>query len=211
MRYLFSLVFILALTLSVFSQEKLDSLLVLYARVVTADSALPIQNAHVISKFNHWGTISDDNGEFKMLVSPGDSVMVSSIGFSRSIFSVDSNLVLNKDPYIILMGKDTVMINEIIIHAFWDYRTFKHLIVNMEPLNLDNFYPNWEGTELLYQDIHPLAIKGPIQALYDVFSQSARLSRQLIKNRKEYNKLMIQMGRENDTIAPYPDHIMNRW
>jgi len=200
----------MALSLTLVSQQLNDSLLILHARVVTADSSLPLHNAHIISKFNHWGTISNERGEFKMLVNPGDSVMISIVGFSTRVLLIDTNVVLADKPYNILMNKDTILINEIIIHAFWDYRTFKHLIVNMEPLNLDNFYPDWEGTELLYMDPRPLTIKGPIQALYDVFNKSAQLRRQLIKNRKEYNKLMIQMGRPNDTIPDYPEHLMNQ-
>lgn len=199
----------MTVSLTVFSQQLADSLLIFHARVITADSALPLHNVHIISKFNHWGTISNINGEFKMLVSPDDSIMISIIGFSTTVLLVDSNVVMADKPYDILMSKDTIMINEIIIHAFWDYRTFKHLIVNMEPLNLDNFYPDWEGTELLYKDIRPFAFKGPIQALYDAFNRNARIRRQLIKNRKEYNKLMIQMGRESDTIPPYPEHLIN--
>lgn len=208
MKYLISLLFILTVSSTVFSQQVSDSLLILHARVITADSALPLHNVHIISKFNHWGTISNENGEFKMLVNPDDSVMVSIVGFSTKVLVIDSNVVMADKPYEILMGKDTILINEIIIHAFWDYRTFKHLIVNMEPLNLDNFYPDWEGTELLYMDPRPLTIKGPIQALYDVFNKSAQLRRQLIRNRKEYNQLMIQMGRPNDTIPAYPEHLM---
>ena len=210
MKFIFLLFFIFILSATVFSQVVYDSLLVLHGRVITADSALPLHNAHVLSKFNHWGTISDENGEFKMLVSPGDSIMVSSIGFNTTVFQMGSSVILNNEPYEILMGKDTVLINEIIIHAFWDYRTFKQLIVNMEPLNLDNFYPDWEGTGLLYLEPKPLTIKGPIQALYDVFNRSAQLRRQLIRNRKEYNQLMIQMGRPNDTIPAYPEHLINQ-
>jgi len=200
----------MALSLTLVSQQLNDSLLILHARVITADSALPLHNVHIISKFNHWGTISNEKGEFKMLVSPGDSVMISIVGFSTKVLLIDTNVVWADKPYNILMGKDTILINEIIIHAFWDYRTFKQLIVNMEPLNLDNFYPNWEGTELLYMDPRPLTIKGPIQALYDVFNKSAQLRRQLIRNRKDYNKLMVQMGRPNDTIPAYPEHLINQ-
>lgn len=192
-----------------FSQQLNDSLLVFHAKIISADSSLPLHNAHVISKFNRWGTISNENGEFKMLVSNGDSILVSSIGYSPRVLRIDSSEITYGEPFEIIMSKDTIMINEIVIHAFWDYRTFKQLIVNMEPLNLDNFYPDWEGTELMYMEPRPLTIKGPIQALYDVFNRSAQLSRRLIKNREEYNKLMMQMGRPQDTIPAYPEHMIH--
>lgn len=207
MKKLFALFFLLFVFLVSRSQEVNDSLMILHARIVSSDSLIPLHNAHIISKFNHWGTISNDNGEFKMLVNKTDSLMVSSIGFSTYVFRIDSAKISGQKPYEIQLAKDTITINEIVVHAYWDYRTFKQLITHMEPINLDNFYPDWEGTELLYQDIHPLTIKGPIQALYDVFNHTAVLNRKLIKNRREYNKLMMQMGRPNDTIPAYPEHL----
>ncbi|PLX05291.1 MAG: hypothetical protein C0595_00130 [Marinilabiliales bacterium] len=209
MKRILSLIFIIFISTNLFSQKINDSLLIFHARIVSSDSSQPLHNAHIISKFNRWGTISNDNGEFKMLVSNGDSLLISSIGYRPKVLRIDSSKVSFDEAYEIIMHKDTVLINEIVIHAFWDYRTFKQLIVNMEPLNLDNFYPDWEGTELLYRDPTPLTFKGPIQALYDVFNQSAKLRRQLIKNRREYNKLMMQMGRPNDTIPAYPEHIID--
>ena len=77
----------------------------------------------------------------------------------------------------------------------------------MEPLSLEQFYPDWEGTELLYKQPTPMGFKGPVQALYDWLNRSARLQRKLIKNRKEYNKLMMQMGRTQDTIPAIPDYM----
>jgi len=48
---------------SVYAQQITDSLYVLDAVILTNDSLLPIENAHVISKFNRWGTISNKQGQ----------------------------------------------------------------------------------------------------------------------------------------------------
>ena len=77
----------------------------------------------------------------------------------------------------------------------------------MEPLNLDAFYPNWTGSELLYKSVQPAPIGGPIQGLYNVFNRQARLRRKLLKNRKQYNKVMNQMGHPEDTIPAKPEHM----
>jgi len=192
---------------SLSAQQTNDSLLVLNGTVLTSDSLLPVPNAHIISKFNHWGTISNDKGRFKIFVSPYDSVLFTTIGFKPTIVYIDDSVQRELDHFRAFMIKDTVMINEIIIHAFYDYRTFKQMIIEMKPLNLDQFYPDWEGTELLYKQPTPMGFKGPVQALYDWLNRSARLQRKLIKNRKEYNKLMIQMGRAQDTIPAIPEYM----
>ncbi len=106
------------------------------------------------------------------------------------------------------MEKDTIQINEVIIHAFWDYEVFKQMIIDMPPMNLDQFYPDMDENPLMYYNpTVAFAVFHPIQALYDMFNRSARLQRKLIKNRREYNKIMIQMGRPQDTIPAIPEHM----
>lgn len=94
-----------------------------------------------------------------------------------------------------------------VIRAYFDYKTMKQIVINMQPVDLSQFYPNWENTGLLYMEPRPMSFKGPIQALYDVLNRSARLQRKLIRNRKEYNQIMQQMGRYLDTIPAIPEHM----
>jgi hypothetical protein len=193
-------------SLSAQEQEKY-TLFVLDAQLVTSDSLLPVPDAHVISKRKLWGNISNKDGRFKMYVDPYDTLMITSIGFSTRIFILNDS-VRNMDvPIAITMEKDTVLINEVVIHAYWDYEVFKQLIIEMPPLNLDQFYPDMNEDPLMYRQMGPYTIGGPIQALYNVFNRSARLQRKLIKNREEYNKIMIQMGRSKDTIPTIPEHM----
>lgn len=190
------------------SQQLPDSIAVFSGEILTADSLIPVENAHVISKFNHWGTISNEEGKFKMYVSKNDSLLITSVGYRPIILHVLDSMISEDNPYPILMHIDTIRINEVIIRAFWDYQTFKLIVSEMEPMSLDQFYPNYEGTGLLYKDVYPASIKGPVQALYDVLNRDVRLQRKLIRIRKEYNELMIQMGRPEDTIPPKPEHML---
>ena len=190
------------------SQQLPDSIKIFKGKIIEQDSLLPIHNDHIISKFNHWGTISNEEGVFKMYVSENDSLLITSVGYRPLILRINDSIIYENDPFTILMKNDTISINEVIIRAFWDYQTFKLIVSLMEPVNLDQFYPNFKGTGLLYQDIHPASFKGPIQALYDVLNKDVRLQRKLIKIRKQYNELMIQMGRLNDTIPAKPEHTL---
>ena len=185
-----------------------DSLIVLKGRVLSSDSLLPLHNTHVISKFNHWGSITNDQGRFIMYVSRYDSLLLTSVGFTPKILFID-DAVINYpgQEFNILMNKDTIQINEVIIRAFYDYETFKQMIVGMEPLSLDQFYPQWEGTELMYMQPTPKGFKGPVQILYDLLNKDARLQRQMIRNRKSYNELMRQLNRPQDTIPSKPEHM----
>lgn len=199
-------VFALAGINKMYSQQVSDSLYILDAVILTSDSLLPVENAHIISKFNRWGTISNEQGRFKLYVHNFDSVLITSIGYSPLILQMSTSLLSSDSIVRIQLPKDTVTINEVVIRAYFDYRTMKQIVINMQPIDLSQFYPDWEGTELLYLEPHPMSFKGPIQALYDAFNQSARLQRKLVKNRKEYNELMNQMGRYLDTVPAIPEH-----
>ncbi len=192
--------------------QKPDSLLFdLTGKVVASDSLKPIPDAHLISKFNKWGTISDDRGLFRMMVSRNDSLLISSMGYSSRIVQINDSILRLPQPVLFTLDIDTILIHEVIIHGFWDYRTFKQLIINMKPMNLEQFYPDMDANPLLYRNPPTaLVIKGPIQALYDIFNKNARLQRKLIRHRKEYNRLMINLGREKDTIPSIPEHMREK-
>jgi hypothetical protein len=183
----------------------------LSGRILSSDSLKPVYDAHIISKYNKWGTISDENGDFRMLVNPHDSILISSIGFVKRIFHITDSIRNLPQPVVFVLDIDTILIHEVVIHGFWDYRTFKQMVINMKPLDLSQFYPDMDADPLKYvEPTHALTVKGPIQALYDIFNKRARLRRKLIKNREEYNRLMINLGREKDTIPSIPEHMQEK-
>ncbi|HJN06264.1 MAG TPA: hypothetical protein QF480_06585, partial [Bacteroidales bacterium] len=116
-----------------FAQREIDSLYILDAVILTSDSLLPVVNAHVISKFNRWGTISNKQGRFKLYVQDDDSVLITSIGFSPLILQMDAAILSSDNILEIKLPKDTITINEVIIRAYFDYPTMKQIVINMQP------------------------------------------------------------------------------
>ncbi|MDP2724535.1 MAG: hypothetical protein Q8O72_17505 [Bacteroidales bacterium] len=203
---LFLTFFVLA-TLNSWAQNSDRNVVLLEAEVLSSDSLLPVPNAHIISKFNRVGTISNHLGQFKMMVDPNDSLLITSMGYSPLILTITDSIKALPGEMQILLQKDTLMINEVIIRAYFEYEVFKQMVIDMKPIDLSQFYPVWEGTELLYREPTPMTFGGPIQALYDHFNHIARLQRKLLRNREQYNKVMIQMGRPQDTIPAIPEHM----
>lgn len=178
-------------------------------RVKSSDSLINLQNVHVISKLARSGTITDDDGRFWLRGYPTDTLLFSSIGFRRKIVGFSQAQISSEGVFEVLMAKDTVKMEEVVVRAFYDWDTFKYLFVNMttiKPTELERLNEELE-TSLMYVRPAPFTIKGPIQALYDVFNDMARLQRRLERNRKWYNKQMIREGRIQDTIPEKPDHI----
>jgi hypothetical protein len=188
------------------AQQLPDSIFIFNGKVVSTDSLIAVPNAHIISKFNHWGTISNNEGFFKMYASKNDSLLITSVGYRPLIFSIDTSMVNEEEVYTVLMQADTIKINEVIIRAFWDYQTFKLIISQMEPLDFDYDKLNFDENLMLSLPTTGTGLS-PIQALYDRFNKNERLKRKLIKIRKQYNELMIQMGTPNDTVPATPEHM----
>ncbi len=185
-----------------------DSLVFIKGKVITSDSLLPVSDAQIISRHLLWGTISDTNGIFNLYVDVNDTLLISSMGFKNKLLFM-RNYENSFDSLIsIKMEKDTIMLNEVLIRAFWDYETFKQMIIDMRPP--DNIQLEFKNDDMILNRPLQPSIGGPIQALYNVFNHSARLRRKLIKNRKKYNELMIQMGRAQDTIPSIPEHMQER-
>jgi glutaredoxin-related protein len=183
----------------------------LRGRILTSDSLLPMSNVHIISKKARRGTISNPEGNFIVRSMADDSLMLTSIGFVSKIVRITDAMIHSTDTLTFLMRKDTVRMDEVIVRSFYEWETFKYLFVNMKPI--DPVSIEWLNIELerSLTEVRqrPITIKGPIQAMYDLFNHTARIQRRLERNRRWYNQQVIREGRPQDTIPALPPHLRN--
>lgn len=205
LRHLIFVTFLLLFSSALFAQERLW----IEGIIISSDSLLPIKNVHIISQMARSGTISDDQGKFILRGKEIDSVMFSAMGFQRRIVPFDAQKIPEGSVWQVKLHKDTIMMEEVVVRSFYDWPTFKHIFVNMRPIkpvNLD--FINEELKDiLLYMNPAPFTIKGPIQTLYDLFNDVARLQRRMERNRRAYNQQLMKEGRLNEIIPEKPDHL----
>ncbi|HOI31878.1 MAG TPA: carboxypeptidase-like regulatory domain-containing protein [Bacteroidales bacterium] len=185
--------------------------MIIRGKVLSADSLKPVPNVHIISKLARRGTITDKYGGFAFRGYGTDTLLLTSIGFARKIFGTHDSLINQPGGLYILLERDTVQMQEVVVRAFYDWPTFKYLFVHMEPMKafeIEDFTAELESS-LVGVKPAPLTIKGPIQALFDLFNHMARLQRRLVRNRKAYNDQLIREGRIQDTIPEIPEHRRN--
>jgi len=193
------------------AQFNRNKLIELSGIILSVDSLKVVSDAQILSKKNFLGSFSDTLGRFNIIVCPDDSLMFSSLGYTPRIIRITDSILALPRPVTFLMSLDTILIHEIVIHAFWDYETFKQMIIHMEPAPYINISKELEENPLLYkQPTQSLTMKGPIQALYDLLNQKAVIQRKLIRNRREYNRKMIQLGRPQDTIPTTLDYMREK-
>lgn len=184
----------------------------LHGQLLTADSLLPMPNAHVISKYARRGTISDSHGHFSIPTKADDSLLLTSIGFEKKIVHIPDSVIDSPHRFVVFMQKDTVRMEEVVVRSFYDWETFKYLMVNMksiEPVDLDWLHEELERS-LTEIRTAPATFGGPIQALYNILNRTARLQRQMERNRRLYNLQLIRAGRINDTIPARPPHLREK-
>lgn len=203
-----TILFFFLLPLLTLAQERIW----IEGRVLSADSLLPLKNVHIISRMTRSGTITDEEGKFKLRGHEMDTVFFSAVGFQRRILSFDLQRMNQDTDWRVLLRKDTIVMEEVVVRSFYDWPTFKHMFVHMpsiKPVNLD--FINEELKDiLLYVRPSPLTLKGPIQTLYDLFNDMARLQRRLERNRRIYNQQLIREGKMDQLIPEQPDHLIEK-
>jgi len=180
--------------------------------LLSSDSLQPIPDAEVYSRQNVLGTFTDSNGNFSIAVVLGDTLLFSSLGYGNMEVAVDDRLLSLKPPIRFYMKLDTIQMQEVIIHAHWNYRIFKQRILDMKmqthPLNWFNNPKIKPAHQKPYDEGFHLF--SPIQSMYNIFNPQAVLQRKLIRNRRAYNKNMIKLGRPQDTIPSTPGYMRGK-
>ena len=183
-------------------------------KIVTSDSLQPIRNTHVISKMAHCGTISNLEGLFLVPAKSVDTLWISCLGFSRRLIPVDSTMV--KDTMVIVLWRDTITLKEVTVFPFYDYKTFKQMIIEMPtrpvPKEIQRLNDELAGMRSgrhrnpYFNMENGGFTMSPIQYLYDKFNASARRQSKLLRNRKMFNEILREQGRTDELLPDSMDY-----
>ncbi len=193
MRRLLIIVLFLSCCISLHAQNRYFQL---KGKVVSADSLSPIPNVHILSEVSYYGTTSDFDGRFSMLVRKNDTLKISSVGFVTEIINVNYDSV-NVNNFEIVMQRDTIILQEIDVFPYLDNHTVERIIRQIpieEPFIIKGANENI-GT-VLYQKPKKIpddkGIISPIQTLYNRFNKKERLKRKMERNRRRYEKVLME-------------------
>lgn len=192
-------------------QDKLPIL----GKIVASDSLMPVRNTHVISKMAHRGTISNREGEFFIVAKTVDTLWVSCIGYRRQLIPVDS-LLANTDTLRIVLQRDTITLKEVTILPFYDYATFKQMIIEMPtkpvPREIQRLNEELAGMKS-GRERNPYFnmenggfTASPIQYLYDKYNASARRQSKLLRNRRMFNDVLREQGLTDELLPDSMDY-----
>jgi len=211
-RFVFFLFLVFIMQSRLHAQAKNTDIVGISGVLMSSDSLQTIPDAQIFSRDNYLGSFSDTIGRFYINVARNDSVMLVSLGYTTRIIPITDSILQMKQPIIFYMTLDTVLIHEIIIHAFWDYETFKQMLIHMKPAQSSyDISEDLNKRPLLYKQRQgSFSLFSPIQSLYNLLNQKAVIQRRLLHNRRMYNRKMIKLGRPQDTIRSTLDYMRDK-
>lgn len=158
--------------------------------IVSSDSLSPIPQAHILSELSHYGTTSDFDGIFSILIKEIDTLRISSVGFVTKYIHINYDSI-NANSFRILLQRDTILLDEIDVTPYYNFSTVKEIVRNApieKPFIVKGVNDNIE--KVLYQKPKKISddkgILSPIQTLYNRFNKKERLKRKLERNKRKY-------------------------
>ena len=164
--------------------------------IVSADSLVPIPDAHILSELSHYGTTSDYEGKYSIQTREIDTLRISCIGFITKYININHDSI-DANNFRITLQRDTIILDEIKVTPYYNFSTVKEIVRNApieKPIqviketdintNIQNYYHN--KTKDLPKGQLTIVIYNPIKKAYDRFNKKERLKRKLERNRKKY-------------------------
>lgn len=182
-------------------------------QVVNSANMSPVSSAHILTQKNSGGTISNIDGYFAVQLSEADSIRVSAIGFKEQHLFIPDSIVSAELPFVpIVLTPDTLNIDEVEIFPYDTYDVFKKKVISTRvppPAYMNNpmfvQIDQWKAKAKLVDTSPHVDATGPIQLMYNMFSNKASTERKLKRNRRRMNRVLEKNGQE--TIPTLPEHM----
>ena len=200
MKKLFLITLFLSCCISLHAQNRYFPL---KGNVISADSLSPIPNVHILSELSHYGTTSDLDGKFQIPIRKNDTLRISSVGFVTKIIAVSYDAI-DANNFEILMERDTLMLQEVDVFPYLDNHQVEEIISRIPialpehalketeiDINIQNYYYNKTKDLPRIRGWH-FVLYNPIKKFYDRFNKKERLHRKLERNRRKYEKELLE-------------------
>lgn len=159
--------------------------------VVTGDSLMPIPFATILVKNTSRGTTSDYYGYFSFVAKKNDTIQFSSIGYKKSYFVVPDTLEDHRYSLIQTMWRDTVQLDEVVIHPWPTQEQFREAFLN---LNIPD-----DDIAIAQKNLSPEVM----QEHFDAMPMTAQMNFKLQMQERSYQIYHAGQYRPNNLLNPF--------
>lgn len=146
-------------------------------QVLEHGAAKGVAGASVINMKTQVGTIADQDGQFLIKASLGDTLVVRSIGFRPTKYSVREQ-ALDKQKVLLYLEEDSVHLKEVEIIALPTLEQLKRNYGNKQPARENSRNPAYIPPLEAPPKTGQISAGSPISAMYNLFSREGK---QLLK------------------------------
>jgi len=139
------IIILLLLLASLGSNAQVERIIEL-SGIVYGDTLQPLPFVNVFIKNQNKGTITNFDGSFNMYVRPNDQIIVSSVGFKKSYFTIPDSVSTPSYVFDVYLDADTFELEMASVFPWKTYEQFKQAVINYkhEDVNLENARKNIE-------------------------------------------------------------------
>ncbi len=183
--------------------------------VIDKESKSPVPYVHIYTKNSSQGTTTDERGHFAIIIDRSDTLIFSSVGFDKYRLHLKSDDARSVYHVIIEMNSKTYELEPVVVNAFMSFDEFKKEVLDLHmpaeknefSLNIPKGYTlppeNGDGSML-----NPsVRLKGPVSALYDLFSKEGKQRDKLELYRKQRRNEIIIESKYNLDVVKKVTHL----
>lgn len=182
-----------------FSQEKYA---LISGKIISSNNS--VSNVHIINQNTKLGTVSNDNGDFEIMVSLNDILLFSSIEYERKEVSITENYIKYKRIMVELIPSvnelDEVFIEGLTGNLNYDikkvpYNTAPNHTFILKPVDLKKSLPADTHGFLGAPNVNPFSMGGGGIGLPDKrYEAEQRLKREITRKKQFPSKIIKQFG-----------------
>jgi len=134
---IFKIIIVLCILASLRTNAQEDKDLIQLSGKVTDEYQRPLPFAHILVLNSYRGTISNNYGNFSLVVEAKDSVLISSVGYKTKYIEIPGDLPTNFMDVNIVLQVDTLVIAEAVIYPWKNYEEFREAFLELKLPNDD--------------------------------------------------------------------------
>ncbi len=188
------------------AQQNLKKIIYIRGKIISSETRQSVAFAHVINLNSRMVTVSDTSGSFSMTILKGDTLRISSIGFTPYYLSLTDS-VTNSDEYSVkieILTKNYTLSEIDIYRLRWAEFEFEFLNTEVEKNETSEKLQKLVFTDILEQDLQhtKLAQSAGVLLAFDMPSWKSR-SRQKVKKMEDKDKFqaIIEQKYNEEIVA----------
>ena len=177
--------------------------------VISKETNDAVPYVHIFTKDGSRGTVTNENGEFRISADLYDTLVFSSVGYEHYFFRLTEN-VSDGATVVIELDTKTYELDPVNVQAYKSIETFKQDVLALDiptekkgiRLEIPKGYTlPPEGARDMSQAQGGATIRGAVSGLYDAFSREGRERKKLATYRKDQHHQRVIADRYNADIV----------